>query len=162
MNPQPKMGSQNPIKVNITKETPLFVVPEKELDITFSRSGGKGGQNVNKLSTRAQLQWIIDDSNAFTHEEKLKIKHFFKKHLAGKITEEGVIFMEAQEERSQLQNKELVMRKLNLHVNEAFAPVKEWIPTKPTKGSVEKRLQKKELHSKNKRQRGAKIKHDDW
>lgn len=126
-----------------------FVIPESEMEITFVRSGGKGGQNVNKLSTKAKLAWNIGRSAIFSEEEKQKIRE----QLANRINQKDEIFLESQEERSQLQNKERVIERLHNLIRTALEPIKERIPTEPTYGSQQRRLQEKTEHSKKKAMR---------
>lgn len=130
-----------------------IIVPENEITFGFSRSSGKGGQNVNKRSTRVQAQWNIDDSPSFSEEEKQKIRE--SKGLKNKISEEGVITISRQRQRTQKQNREEAIRGLNNLVALALEPEEERIPTKPTKSSKQRReeekkhqKQKKELRSK--------------
>lgn len=126
-----------------------FTISESEMEITFVRSGGKGGQNVNKLSTKAKLAWNIEKSATFSDEEKQKIREV----LANRINKEDKIYLEAQEERSQLQNKERVIERLHNLIRTALEPTKERIPTEPTYGSQQRRLHEKEEHSKKKAMR---------
>ena len=119
---------------------------ENELVIDFVRSSGKGGQSVNKLSTKAQLHWNVKNSNYFSLEEKKKIKFFLKNRL----TKEDDIILESQKERSQIQNKEIVLTRLKNLIKIALTPAKKRVPTKPTKGSREKRLEEKKSNPKRK------------
>ncbi|KKQ35812.1 MAG: Class I peptide chain release factor, partial [Candidatus Nomurabacteria bacterium GW2011_GWB1_37_5] len=116
---------------------------ENELVIDFVRSGGAGGQNVNKVSTKAKLRWNVENSKIFNPEEKELIKIYLKNRL----TNEGDIILEAQEERSQLQNKERAIERIKKLVGEALTPEKERKATKPTKSSKEKRLEGKKIQS---------------
>jgi len=122
---------------------------ENELVIDFVRSSGKGGQSVNKLSTKAQLHWNVKNSNYFSLEEKKKIKFFLKNRL----TKEDDIILESQKERSQIQNKEIVLTRLKNLIKIALTPAKKRVPTKPTKGSREKRLEEKKIQSQKKTER---------
>lgn len=124
-------------------------IPESELQIDFVRASGAGGQNVNKVSTKVQLKWNVGRSSVFSPEEKAKIKIF----LANRINEEGEVVMSSQETRSQLQNKERVIERLHELVEIALRPVHKRIPTKPTRGSRERRLDSKERHSQRKQAR---------
>lgn len=125
-------------------------IPEKEFFITFSRSGGKGGQYLNKTSTKATLKWDVYNSQVLTPEQKYKILH----ELDNKITEKGDLVLWAQSERSQVQNKKQVVDKLNALVNQILQPRKKRIPTKPTKAAKEKRIsQKKKISEKKKLRR---------
>ncbi|MFC1598745.1 alternative ribosome rescue aminoacyl-tRNA hydrolase ArfB [Patescibacteria group bacterium] len=117
----------------------MIIIPEKECKITFSRSRGKGGQYLNKTSTKATLHWDVYNSLVLTPEEKYSILHA----LPNKITEKGDLVLWAQSERSQVQNKKQVITKLQNTVNNVLAPKKKRIPTKPSKAAKEKRIQEK-------------------
>jgi len=128
---------------------PHFIVPESEISESFSRSGGKGGQNVNKLSTKAEARWNIGNSQAFTDEQKEKIEQVLK----NRINKEGELIVVSQEERSQLQNRQRAFQRLNELVLWALIPEKERIPTKPTRASKERRLEAKKLQKEKKSRR---------
>lgn len=136
-------------KIEKTQNEKQSLAPENELEINFTRSSGKGGQNVNKLSTKAQLRWNIDKSQIFSPEEKEKIKYA----LANRINKEGELILESQEERSQLQNKEIVIERLNNLIQAALLPEKERISTQPTRSSKEKRLEGKKKLGQKKQER---------
>lgn len=127
----------------------MIVIPEKEIEITFSRSGGKGGQNINKVETKATLHWDVYNSQVLTPEEKYKILH----KLDNRITEKGDLVLWSQSERSQSQNRVKVIEKLNKMVNAVIEPEKKRIPTKPSKAAKEKRIQKKKQISQKKQLR---------
>lgn len=131
------------------------IVPEAEISERFSRSGGKGGQNVNKLSTKAEVRWNVDESRAFSDEEKEKIKRV----LGNRINKEGELIIASQEERSQLQNRERAIERLNNLVAAALTPEKERIPTRPTRASRERRLEEKKRQAVKKRQRVKEFKY---
>lgn len=130
-----------------------FIVPETEIAEKFSRSGGHGGQNVNKLSTKVEVRWNIDESQAFTPEEKEKIKQV----LGNRITKEGDLIVTSQEERSQFQNRQRAIERLNNLVTAALAPEKERIPTRPTRASKERRLKEKKRIGEKKKWRGERF-----
>ncbi len=127
----------------------MIIIPENELDISFSRSGGKGGQNVNKVETKATLRWDVYNSQVLTPEEKYKIVH----KLHNRITEKGDLVLWSQSQRSQAQNKAAVIAKLNDLINRALQPEKKRIPTRPSKASKEKRIQAKKRKSEKKQLR---------
>lgn len=128
-----------------------FKAPFLQSEFVFrtSRSGGAGGQNVNKLSTKVQIDFSIADSVLLTEKEK----HVLLEKLANKLTTEGVLQVMAQTERTQLGNKQIAIRKLYQILNKCFAVAKKRKATKPTRSSVEKRLLSKKKHSERKQNR---------
>ncbi len=118
-----------------------------ELIFTSSRSSGPGGQNVNKVNSKVTLQWNVSQSSVTTEEEKKIIQH----KMASHITKEGILHLSSQEARSQLQNKDAVVNKLERLLTKAFTKKKARKPTKPSKAATQKRiLQKKLLGEKKK------------
>jgi ribosome-associated protein len=130
-------------------------IPEEEIEFQFSRSSGKGGQNVNKVETKVEIRFNIDRSKAFSEEEKEKIKEA----LASKINQEGDLIIRSEEERSQLKNRRMALEKLNEIIREALKPREERIPTKVPQASKAERLKEKKLISEKKklRQKSFKI-----
>jgi ribosome-associated protein len=120
-----------------------------EITFTTSRSSGPGGQNVNKVNSKVTLQWNVSQSSAITVEEKEVIQY----KLASHITKEGVLQVTSQEARSQLQNKEGVVQKLEHLLIKAFAKKKARKPTKPSKAAKQKRIQQKKLRGEKKKWR---------
>ncbi len=133
----------------------MIRIPERELIVTFSRSGGKGGQNVNKVETKANLRWDVYNSLVLTPEQKYLILH----KLANKITEKGELILWSQSERSQAQNKEQVIARLHNLINQALIPEKIRFKTKPSRASKEKRIQSKKRVSEKKKLRKIRINH---
>ncbi|MGV8140069.1 MAG: alternative ribosome rescue aminoacyl-tRNA hydrolase ArfB [Mangrovibacterium sp.] len=127
-------------------------IPDLENEFVFqtSRSSGPGGQNVNKVNSRVELRFDVLNSVLLTEGQK----EILQMKLASKLTSEGVLIVASQESRSQLENKELSVQKLYKQICGALKPVKKRKPTRPTKSSEEKRLQKKKLQAEKKVQRG--------
>lgn len=133
-------------------------MPDISYEIKFktARSGGKGGQNVNKVETMVEGYWDVEGSGLFTPEEKERIKE----KLAGKINADGFLLVKSQEERTQLANKEIVIKKMNALLQKALLVPKKRKPTKPSKASKLKRLEGKKINAEIKKSR-RKLKADD-
>lgn len=123
-----------------------------EFQFQTSRSSGPGGQNVNKVETKVQLNFNIGASQNLSDSEKALL---FEK-LKNKITEEGVLQIAVQEKRSQLQNKEIAIKKFGDFLRKAFERKKIRKATKPGKGAIEKRLKSKKINAEKKANRGWK------
>lgn len=116
---------------------------ENEFSFTSSRSSGPGGQNVNKVNTKVELRFKIDDSAMLSDIEKTRIKQ----HLKNRINVDGELIITSQTERSQLKNKEKTMERFYQLIGTALKPKKKRKPTKPTKSSIEARLKRKKMLS---------------
>lgn len=120
-----------------------------ELVFTASRSGGPGGQNVNKVNSKVTLKLDVNNSSLLSEEQK----EIISKKLASRLTGEGVLLLTSQDKRSQLQNKEAVIAKLNHLLTKAFTPTKKRKSTKPSKAAKQKRIYEKKQRSEKKQWR---------
>lgn len=119
-----------------------------------SRSSGPGGQNVNKVNSKVELRFQIQNSTILTEIQK----ELLSAKLSTKISSDGFLIVVSQKDRSQLVNKEDAIRKTYELIEKALRPVKRRRSTKPTRSSVEKRLAGKRIKADIKQNR---LKFDD-
>ncbi len=127
----------------------MLIIPENEFKITFARSSGAGGQNVNKTSTKVFVHWPVGQSSVLSDEEKGRVRL----KLANRINNEDELVISAEEERSQLQNRQLAIVRLHALVNQAMHVPKKRKATRPTLGSKIRRIESKKIRSKIKTDR---------
>jgi ribosome-associated protein len=129
--------------------TPRLTIPAGELEIAFARSGGPGGQNVNKVSSKVDLRWNPTTSSALTHDDR----NWLLSRLANRLTTDGTLIVTSTLTRDQIKNRDDAMSKLALIVRAALDRPKARKPTKPTKGSKRRRVEAKRHRSEIKRNR---------
>jgi len=128
------------------KVSPTLSIPDDELTITFIRASGPGGQNVNKVATAVQLRFNMRNSNILTEEVKVRLGK-----LAGKrVTQTGVLVIEAKRFRAQEQNRIDAEQQLVLLIRKALVKPKRRRPTHPTSASQARRVESKKHKAKTK------------
>ncbi|MBX7105193.1 MAG: aminoacyl-tRNA hydrolase [Gemmataceae bacterium] len=127
-------------------------IPADELRFTYSRSGGPGGQNVNKVATRVTLFWDFNSSATVSPAQKATLAAH--PTFRTRITKDGLVVLHAQSTRSQEANRDAAIARLNELITTALIPVKTRRPTKATKGSQRRRAEAKKQRSGVKKSRG--------
>lgn len=117
-----------------------------EFQFRTSRSGGAGGQHVNKVETKVEVRFDIKNSQLLSDDLKTKLAE----RLADKLSGEGILSVISQASRSQLKNKELAVKKIIKILRKALYEPKKRKPTKPGKGAIEERLKLKKSQSQKK------------
>lgn len=120
----------------------VIEIPEAQYSISATRASGPGGQHVNKVSTAVILKFDIGASSL-----PAEVKERLLKKNDKRITEDGILVLKSSTHRSQLRNKEAAVKLLHEIVAGAARKKKKRVPTKPSKASVEKRLEKKSRRS---------------
>ena len=125
------------------------VIWGSELSVTASRSGGAGGQHVNKTNSRVTLQWDIANSSAVNEEQRARLSS----RLKTRISREGLLTIHVESERSQHANRETARKRLADMVRDALRVDKVRKPTRVSKAQKERRLDEKKKRGETKRQR---------
>ena len=125
------------------------MIPGWELWFVASRAGGPGGQHVNTSSTRVTLMWNLCGTTALDEGQRARVQ----RRLATRVNSEGVLQISAEDERSQSANRDAARERLAALVSQALEVPKARRPTRPTRGSQERRLTAKKQRGDVKRQR---------
>lgn len=142
-------GYINPVD-NLIRINSHTAVPSSELTFRFSRSGGPGGQNVNKVETKVELLFDVARSTGLTDEQKQLLLVREK----NRIDSDGMLRVIAQESRSQFENREAAVEKFVSIVAGALMKRKKRVKTRASKASKEKRIEGKKIRGKTKKMRG--------
>lgn len=126
-------------------------MPDFSSEIFFktARSGGKGGQNVNKVETAAEAWWHIESSRFFTPAEK----ELILVKLQNRINKDGYLIVKSTETRSQLENKQIAQQKMEVLVEQSLVVPKKRKATRPSKAAKAARLDSKRKESEKKQMR---------
>lgn len=126
-----------------------LTIPVGELSIAFARSGGPGGQNVNKVSSKVDLRWNPTTSGVLSADDRALLLE----RLANRLTQEGELIVTSSRTRDQLKNREDALSKLALIVRAALERQKPRKATKPSKGAKRRRLADKRHAAEKRRNR---------
>jgi ribosome-associated protein len=129
--------------------TPRLTIPAGELSFAFARSGGPGGQNVNKVSSKAELRWNPTTSAVLGYDDR----NWLLSRLANRLTTEGELIVTSTATRDQIKNRDDAMSKLALIVRSALERPKKRHATKPTRASKRRRVEGKRHRAEIKRNR---------
>ncbi len=124
-------------------------IPLAELEFRFSTSSGPGGQHANRSATRVTLSFDVAGSPSLPEEVRQRLLH----KLAARLTKEGVLHIDVQDSRSQVQNRETAVLRLQTILANALQVPKKRRRTRPSRAAIEKRLAAKKRHSQKKQDR---------
>jgi ribosome-associated protein len=130
--------------------TPHLQIPLREFEFTFARSSGPGGQNVNKVNTKAQLRWPVTSTPSLPEAVRQRLLAKCRRQ----VTTSGDLLIVSQRFRDAGRNAADCLEKLRRMLAEAAVPARPRRPTRPTRGSVQRRIEGKRRLSQKKQRRG--------
>ena len=143
--------------MSMIEVTKRVAIPESELTFTASRSGGPGGQHVNKVSSRVTLLFNVKASPSLSEVQKRRVCS----RLATRISQDGVLRVASQKHRSQLANRNAAIERLVALLRDALTPTPVRKPTAITAAAKERRREEKGRRSRVKQQRTQRISQDE-
>jgi ribosome-associated protein len=126
-----------------------MTIPAAEFAVSYARSAGPGGQNVNKVNSKAILRWRIVDSPSLP----AAVRERFLAHFGNRVTNDGEIVIAADEHREQPRNLTACYDRLRAMILSVAKPPTRRVKTRPSRGAVERRIQSKQRNSQKKQQR---------
>ncbi len=133
-----------------------LAIPDEEVSFTTSRSGGPGGQNVNKLETRVTLRFDLAGTASLTEEQKARLRE----RLATRITRDGVFQVTSQKHRSQGANRDAAVERFAELIRENLREEAPRKKTRPSRAAKARRVEEKRRQGQRKRDRGSAIPRD--
>ena len=133
-----------------------LAIPDEDVTFATSRSGGPGGQNVNKLETRVTLRFDLAGSGALSEEQKLRLRE----RLATRVTRDGILQITSQRHRTQGGNREAAVERFAELLRENLREEPPRKKTRPSRAAKARRLEEKRRQSQRKRDRSARIPSD--
>ena len=129
--------------------TRTLSIPEEEIELSFARSGGPGGQHVNTSATKVELRFDVTNSPSLTPEQRARLLE----RLAPRLTNDGVLVLFASDHRSQTRNRDAAIERFADVLRDALKTPRIRKPTHPSRGAKERRLDEKKQRSETKRLR---------
>lgn len=121
-------------------------IPESELEVSFARAGGPGGQHVNTSATKVELRFDVASSPSLTDEQRARITEA----LGSRLTNDGVLVLHASEHRSQTRNREAVVGRFTNLLAEALRPRRPRRPSRPSRAARRRRMEEKRVQGEKK------------